>query len=279
MKKLVVLLFGIVALTAFAGTCVVQKVKITDINGKGHYGAEMKNDSGADILNHKFKVAFLDDNGNVLETKSVDGCLRSLQNGAVDYFSAQSTKDADDVAVGLSRIDGPLTFGLTGDGDIEITDVEATRNGDSLVVTAKVKNTGNDDLEDVRICVIVRDEDGNVQAVKRSGEENIDEDDTHVFDVTVDVADDNDDSKTVDVVGDGTNPSDDDKPIEPVINDDNSIDECNNTPTNTPTGSPTLTPTNTVAPTDTATATPVGTGTATSTSSPTSTNTPLPDAC
>lgn len=262
MKRLVVLLFAAIGISAMAATCVVQRVKVTEIDGDAAYGAEMKNDSGADILNHRFAVAFLDDDGRVLQTVTVEGCLRSLQNGSTNYYSAQSNRDFDEVAVGLSRIQGPLTFGEIAEGEIDLDDIEATRDEGTLVVTGRVDNTGDVDLEDVRVCIIVRDEDGNVQVVEIDNNEfDLDEGDDATFSVTVEVADDTDDTTTVDVVADATNPDEDDDPISPVIEDDIDIEECDDptaTATGTPataTASPTVDPTLTV--TATATATPI----------------------
>lgn len=260
MKKFVVLLFAVVGLSAFAGTCVIRAERVSDVDGDTFYGAEMLNDSGADILNHRFVVAFLDDNGNVLDTKTVNGCLRSLQNGSVNYFSAQSNEDPDDVEVGLSRLSGPLTFGEVSAGDLEIDIDEVTRNGDQLTVTGTLTNNGSDEVFEAQVCVIVRDDssgNGRVQRVQLDNNEyDIDEDEDIEFSVTTTVSEDEDLTDRVDVVADALD--DDDNPIEPVIEDDIDIEDCEDaaaTATATNTVNPSPTPTATVDPSPTATAT------------------------
>lgn len=263
MKKLAVLILGIAALSAFAGTCVVQNTKLTEIDGDKTLGGELKNDTDVDFLAHKILVAFLDSDNNVLQTKSVDGCLRSLQSGTSDFFSAASTEDPDDVEKTLQRLDFTgLKVGQTVAGELNYSNIEVTRNEDSLVVTGDIKNDGSNDLEDVRVCVVVRDEDGKVLTTHRSAAFDLDEDATKAFSETVAVVDDNNDVDTVDLWADGTDPSEDDAPIEPQSDLDNTVDECDATPTSTPTGSPTPTATNTPGagtPTATATNTPVDT--------------------
>jgi hypothetical protein len=259
-KKLGILVLAVAALSSIAATCVVQRVKITEIdNDETVYGAEMHNQTTADTLNHRFRVAFIGNNNQVLETVTVNGCLRSLQAGATNFFSA--LYDDDDAAVGLSRIEGPLTYGDLADGELQLGNIKVTRNGNNLVVTGTVLNNGDDDLEDVRVCIVARDEDDNVQRVQLDGDTpDLNDGQQFSFSVTVRVSDDEDDSTTVDVWVDGLNPDDDDKPIEPDSDLNNEIDECPN-PTNTPTpggptSTPTNTPTNTSTPVNTATATP-----------------------
>lgn len=270
MKKVVVLLFAVVGFSMIAATC-INKIAITKIGGDYVFGAEFTNTTNADILGHKFAVAFLDDNGNVLQTKTVEGCLRSLQAGEIDFFSATSTEDFDDIEVAISRIAGPLTFGEVADGELTISNLNVSRNGDTVRVSGKIKNTGNVDLEDARACVVVKNDDGNVQVVARDGQTyDLDEDDDADFVIDVEVKDDNNDSDAVDVLADATTPDDDDKPIEPAVKEDTSIDECpdaTNTPAATNTPLPTITPTVTNTPVPTATGTPVAT------------NTAVPDAC
>jgi hypothetical protein len=256
MKKLAVLLFAIVGLTAFAGTCIIRAERVSDVDGDSFYGAEMFNDSGADILNHRFKVAFLDDNGNVLDTKTVSGCLRSLQNGATNYFSAQSNEDPDDVELGLSRLEGPLTFGEVTSGDLELSDIEVVRNGDQLVITGTITNNGNDEVFEAQVCVVVRDDssgDGRIQRVQLDNNNyDLDPDQDEDFSITTTVSDDTDDSDRIDVVADALD--DDNNPVEPVIEDGIDIDVATPTITGTPpTSTNTPTPTDTPVPTNTPT--------------------------
>lgn len=272
MKKLAVLVLGIAGLTAFAGTCVVQNTNLTEIDGDKVLAGEIKNETDADFLTHKVLVAFLDEDNNLLQTKSVEGCLRSLQAGTTNFFAAVSTEDPDDVDKTLQRLDfAGLKVGETVNGELNYSDIEVTRNEESLVVTGTITNDDNDDLEDVRVCAVVRDEDGDVLTVQRDNNlYDLDSDADADFSITVKVVDDEDDVATVDLWADAINIDEDDRVTTPQSDLDNDVDVCA-APTNTPTS------TNTPG-AGTATATPV-TPTATPTGTLTATSTPVDTAC
>ena len=267
MKKLAVLILGIAGLSAFAGTCVVKNTKLSEVNGDPVLSGEIRNETDADFLAHKILVAFLDDNNNVLQTKSVDGCLRSLQSGTSDFFAATSNEDPADVDKTLQRLDfAGLKVGQTVDGDLNFeNDMKITRNGDKLVVTGTITNDDSDDLGDVRVCAVMRDNDGAVLNVVRDDVSDLDSDESGAYSVTVNVED-GSDVETVDLWADAINVDKDDAPTNPVSDLDNSsIGGCS---TSTPT------PTGTLPATNTPTNTP-GAGTATATP----TKTPVADAC
>ncbi len=265
MKKLALLVLAIASLSAFAGTCVIKNYKLTEINGDQTASGEIRNETDIDFLAHKVLVAFLDSDNNVLQTKSVEGCLRSLQSGTSDFFAAPSTEDPNDVAKTLQRIDfAGLKVGQTVNGELNYSNIEVTRNGDTLVVTGTIKNDDSDDLEDVRVCVVVRDVDDKILTVKRDNDTyDLNSGDDADFSITIDVVDDNDDVDSVDLWADATNKDEGDDVTEPQSTLGKTVDECSSTstPTHTPTGVlPTATPvTPTAIPTGTATATPVDT--------------------
>ena len=125
MKKWLVLgLLSVTALAAFAGTCVISNGRLTTIGSKKIFAAQMDNNSGVDILQHNFIVAFVDSSGNVLETKTIEGCLRSLQDGGTNYYSVKSTTAAANVANSLSRIafDSNFKVGQTESSNITLDD-------------------------------------------------------------------------------------------------------------------------------------------------------------
>ena len=126
MKKLALLALAGISLIFIAATCVIKGATVTVIDGDVWYAAEMENETQADILNHKFAVGFIEGQSAVA-TKTVDGCLRSLQAGASDFFSANSTLDENDVDTAVSRLVGPLTFGEVVNGDIAFSNVVVTR--------------------------------------------------------------------------------------------------------------------------------------------------------
>jgi len=263
-KKLALLVLALAGLSAFAGTCIVQNVAWTEIDGDFHYGAELKNDTGADFLQHKFLVAFVED-GELLEEVTVEGCLRSLQAGAVNFYSTHTEKgDPDDIAA-ISRLkweDG-LKGGEVSDGDLELSNVVVERNGNLITVTGTMKNHSNDDYNDARACAVVYNRDGEVVRVEFSNEVDLNNGASANFDIEVRVPSGTSDARKVSVWADALNDDDGNKPIEPVSKTGIAVTTC---PTATPTvtGTP---PTNTPTNTATATSTPA---------TPTNTSTPGP---
>ena len=258
MKKLVLLVFALAGLSAFAATCVVRNVGETEIDGDLVYGAEMFNDTGVDILAHRFLVGFIDEDGEVINTKNGTQCVRTLQAGESNYYSADSGVDPDDVGAVLSRmvVDSGLRIGQALDNEITIENgVDAIRDGDEITVTGTITNDGSDDLEDVRVCVVVFNESDDVVVVALDDEVDLDEDEDADFSVTVQVTDDDEDSEYVNVFVDAENADEDNALTAPVVEEDVEVEDCDE-PANTATGTPT------------ATSTPA-TGTATSTATPT----------
>jgi hypothetical protein len=257
MKKLVLLVFVLAGLSAFAATCVIRNVGETEIGGDLVYGAEMRNETGLNILNHRFLVGFIDEDGEVINTKNGTQCSRTLQANASNYYSADSGVDPDDVGVVLSRmvIDSGLKLGTALNSELEISNVVATRNGEDLRVTGTVTNDGNDDYEDVIVCIVVFNDQDDVVIVVLEDKFDLDADDSQNFSVTVEVTDDDGDTDHVLVVADAINADEDDQFTKPVSVSKDAVDCTANTatPTGTPaTATPTITPTD---PTQTATAT------------------------
>jgi hypothetical protein len=171
-----------------------------------------------------------------------------MQAGASNYYSADSTVDPDDVGPVLSRmvIDSGLKIGQALDNDMEIDVDSVSRNGGTLTVVGSVENTGNDDYEDVIVCVVLFNDDGDVVLVVLSDEFDLDADATEDFTITAEVASDSNDVDTVSVLADAKNADEDDKLTEPVEEDDINVVVGTPTPTNTPapaTNTPTATPT------------------------------------
>ncbi len=207
MKKWLALgVLAFAALAAFAGTCTIIRVNYVEFDGHDTYGAELKNDSGADFLQHNFVVAFLNGSGQVVETKTVPGCLRTLLNGKSDFFSATSTLSPSSTDVALSRIafDSTLKAGSPETGDVTITITSITREGEELTVVGTIKNEDGDDLDDPVVCIVVRDTSGNVVKVFRdSGSGDLEEDDEYSFTLTFTVPDSTTEVDEVDVHVDG----------------------------------------------------------------------------
>ena len=210
MKKWLALgVLGIAAIAMFAGTCVIVNIRLTEVNGKAVFAGEIQNDSGADFLQHNILVAFIGNSNQLLETKNAPTsslCLRTLLDGGSNYFSATSISDFDDVKAGLARLafDGVLKAGDPEIGDLTISDLVVSREGDTLTVTGTITNDDDDELFDPAVCIVVRDDDGNVVIVgKDSTLSDLDEDDADTFKVTLTVPDDADIVADVDVHVDG----------------------------------------------------------------------------
>jgi hypothetical protein len=189
--------------------------------------------------------------------------VRSLQNGATNYFSATSTSDEDDISVALSRLalDATLKAGDTADGDISLSNVRIRRQDAQVKVTGTLTNNDDDELFSPKVCAVVKDDDGNVLIVaKTSPLGNLDEDDDVDFTLTINALNDADAVDSVSIYADGLEGSSSGTPVEPVSDENNDVTVCGtptNTPTNTPTPTGTPQPTNTPGgPAATSTATP-----------------------
>ncbi len=283
-KKLAFAVLAVASLAAFAGTCVFRNDSTTDVNGDAVYGSELRNETGVDFLGHRFVVAFLNDDLDVIETQTVDGCLRSLQADASDFFSADSGEDFDDVEVVLRRLatDSTLKLGETVAGELTFDDVEATRDGNDLVVTGNVENTSGDDLEDVRVCAVVYNNDDDVSVVERDDTTfDLDDNDDANFSITLEVGDDDDDSDLVDVWADAINIDDGDDVTSPESELGVNVEDCDpaNTATPTATGTGVAATQTSVAATATSVAGQTQTAVASLTPAATATVTPVDTAC
>jgi hypothetical protein len=240
MKKLFVLVLAVAGLATFAGTCVFQNTKLSEIQDDKVFAGEILNDTGANFLAHDVIVAFLTDDNDIVDTVTVQGCLRSWQNGELAFFAASTDEDVDDIEKTLHRLED-FTVGDVESGDIAIDVDSAARSGDSLTVEGTLTNEEGEDLDDARVCVVVRDENGDVLNVARDNDTiDLDEDADEDFSVTVDVVDDADEVDSVDVWVDALNNGD---PTAPQNEDDWDVTVGTPTPGATSTPAPTATPT------------------------------------
>jgi hypothetical protein len=243
-----VALLGAIGLAAIAATCTVQNVSLTKIGDHDVFAGELHNDSGVDILNHKIQVSFLNNNLAVLEIRTVNGCLRSLQDGKVNFFSVSSTQDADQTSIGLARManlqeDPAFKVGNVAQGNISFSNVTAIRTGTSLTVTGTLKNDDGDPLNSPAVCAVVYDEDGRVVIVGRDTLANLAVNASGAFSVTLAVPDNSDLVDTVDLWADGL---EDSVPTAPESSLNHAV-----TVQATSTASPTPTATSTPVPTET----------------------------
>jgi hypothetical protein len=241
-------LLSVIALAAIAATCTIQNQSLTQIGEHDTFGGELHNDSGVDILSHRIRVAFLNSNGGVLETRTIQGCLRSLQDGGVNFFSLASAQDAEDTTVALARManlqeDPGFKVGGVVQGNVEVSNVVVTRTGTELVVTGTIKNTDGDALEDPAACVVVYNDDDRVVVVGKDVLTDLAVDASGNFEVTLTVPDDADDVDSVDIWVDGL---EDGTPTGPESSEGHAV-----TAVATATTTATPAPTNTPVPTPT----------------------------
>ena len=267
MKKLLAVgLLGAIGVLFMAATCTVTNTRFTAIHGKNVFAGELKNDSGVNILGHKYRVAFIDSSNNLIEAKTVDGCMRSVKNGESDYFSAKSTSadSASDYALArMANLSEDTTFkvGDQAASDITISNLDIRRDGDNLRVTGTIKNNSSDKLYSPNACVVVFDDNGDVLIVQVDTSINdLAHNATDTFDVSIDLTDISGIASAVDTVDvgvDGLDGSASGTPVVPEWDRNNSVEVC---------GTPTNTPAATNTPVGTATDTPVP---ATATDTPT----------
>jgi len=266
MKRLSIIAAATLGIAAVASAC-IQNAGFTRIGSHDVFAGEIQNDTSADILAHDVLVAFLDSDGDVVDTEEVESCLRSLQSGETDFFSVESEESYSDTTSAIGRLDSDsLEFGETADGDFELTGitVERDEDGEILRVDGTITNLDEEDLDEPAVCAVVYDDDGNVVVVAK--DEDIDdlaEDESDTFSLEIDVPDSISTVDHVDVWADGI---EDDTPVDPVSEEDLDVEIC----------AATATPTNTATSTSTATGTPTDTPTATDT--PIATDTPDPSA-
>lgn len=237
-KKLIVAaVFGLAGLAAFAGTCTISNLSLVNTDGSHKtFGGQLNNNSGVNILQHNYLVAFIDGNNNLVETTTVEGCLRSVQDGKADFFSATSTQPASNTMVGLARMvfDSSFKVGTVAAGDVTITVTGVTRNGSSLAVSGTIRNNATNTLVEPDVCVVVRDASDNVLIVKKeTGISDITHNATQSFSVTITVPNDTT-AHTADVWVDGLDGSSSGAPIAPESDLNNSVVIGTPTPTGTP---------------------------------------------
>jgi len=245
MKTLTLVALVAAAFISIAATCTATKTSLTTIDGRATFAGQVTNDTGADLLGHRIVVAFLDEDGNVVETRTTKGCLRTLQAGASNFFAVRSSEDPDDVDAGIARvaIDGSIELGEARPADLRIRNVSALRKDDLLTVAGSVRNNHDDDLDDVNVCVVVKSDDGDIVTVANAKDDfDLDEGEARQFSVEIDVPD---HAGLVDEISVWVDAEDDGVPTEPRSKSAIEV-ECQPSPT--PTSTPTATATATAGP-------------------------------
>ncbi|MHB8516664.1 MAG: hypothetical protein ACYDCT_14925 [Dehalococcoidia bacterium] len=172
MKKLAAILAIVgLGLAGFAGTCNLLQTSLTQIGTTDTYAGALQNNTGANFLAHKFKVAFVDINGNVIDQRTnVSGCLRSWQNGTSDFFSVASIQPAASTAAAIASLDysQPLTGGTTLATSSTVTSVAASLNSTTLTVTGTLRNNDAVTLVQPNVCAVVYNSSGTILVTQMS---------------------------------------------------------------------------------------------------------------
>ncbi len=172
MKKLAAILAIVgLGLAGFAGTCNLLLTSLTQIGTTDTYAGALQNNTGANFLAHKFKVAFVDINGNVIDQRTnVSGCLRSWQNGTSDFFSVASIQPAASTAAAIASLDysQPLTGGTTLATSSTVTSVAASLNSTTLTVTGTLRNNDAVTLVQPNVCAVVYNSSGTILVTQMS---------------------------------------------------------------------------------------------------------------
>lgn len=265
MKRIIALLAIVgLGLAGFAGTCNLLHMSLTQIGTTDTYAGELQNNTGGNFLDHKFKVTFVDINGNIVDQRTnVSGCLRSWQNGASDFFSVASTVSASTTTNAIASLDfgQPLVAGNTVTGNAAITNVTIVRNATSLTVTGTLANNDSTTLTSPVVCAIVYNSSGNAVVMGKTSVGSLGTGANSAFTITVTVPDSTTTVNHVDLWSDGLENG---VPIDPVSTTGRGVNLATATPTFTSTSTPcggttpvactaTPVPTNTPAPTATPT--------------------------
>src|SRR5581483_5308424 len=204
--------------------------------------------------------AFFDSNNQLVSLQTVPGCLRSLQDGTSDFFSATTDQPAVSMLARIS-FDSTLEAGAVVDGDFTISNVTAIRTGESLSVGGTVRNNSDHTVTEPHACAVVYDADGHVvTTASDTAIDDLSQNESQDFAVDLAVPD---STTLVDHVDIWMDALDGGTPIEPQSSKGHAVVAC---PTATPTpGTPTDTATPSASPTETPTDTPTATASATAT--------------
>jgi hypothetical protein len=280
--KRVIAILAIVGLglAGFAGTCNLLNFSLTTVGANDVYGAQLQNNTGANFLSHSFKVAFVDANGNVVDTKfGVPGCLRSWQNGASDFFSVRSVAASSTTvnAIGALDLSSPLTVGTTVAGNSTLSNITSVRNATSLAITGTLRNNDTVTLQAPSVCVVVYDSSGNVIITSKLNLGDLAPNTNNNFTVPAITVPDN--ASTINHFSIWSDGLENNVPTNPISVTGQAVTLATATPTSTATATPcvvTVATATSVACTATATPTATSTLTPTATATNTATATPTP---
>ncbi|MEX2245056.1 MAG: FxLYD domain-containing protein [Dehalococcoidia bacterium] len=250
-RKARFLLPAILLLGVLATGCTLL-ITFTKIGNTYYFAGVIKNGTPFEAHGNNVSTQFLNaSNETVGSLGTVSACKRVWEAGEDNYFEASTTNSTYKKVIAKLKSDSTFGFG-SATGDLAISNVSVFRDEDELTVEGTVKNNDNDEIESVRVCIVIRNEDDDIVRVviESLSPDDLDEDEDGDFSFSgIAVLDDIDDIATVDIYVDGFVG---DIPIVAEEDLNNDVDLCpdatntptpvTNTPTVTSTPDPTITP-------------------------------------
>jgi hypothetical protein len=242
LRKRILFLPAVVALAIFASGCTLL-LTFTEIGNTFYFAGEIKNNTGVDVSGDNVRRQFLNSSNQTIGAEgTVDACKRAWPAGSTNYFEASTTDDDVKKVIAKLKLDSSFDINEPSTANLSFSNISILRDGDELTVTGTVKNNDNDEIVDVRVCIVVRNDDDDIVRVlvEDLSPADLDEDEDGDFSFTdVAVLDDDNDTATVDIYADGIIDGD---PSEAEEDLNNTIVEGTATPTATSTPVPTATP-------------------------------------
>ncbi len=162
MRRLLIPLLALFGLLA-AG-CIIQfATRYVDDDGRTHFVGLATNLTGADVVDAIVEVRFYDSSNNLLATRFVNPCTRTLQ-----AHQASPVEAVIPVGVTVKRTETvvhPLTFGEKMVPDLDFKNVAVEVDDDVTHLVGEVKNSDNVTFYSVQVCAAFYDDDGDVLRV------------------------------------------------------------------------------------------------------------------
>jgi hypothetical protein len=245
MRKLLVLLLALIGIVA--GGCIIQfsTLYVDDVS-RTHFVGLASNLTNADVVSASVEVRFYDSSNNLLATKSVSPCTRTLQ--AHQSSPVESIIPAGVTVKRAETVVHPQTFGEKMVPDFDIKNISFEKDGTVAHLKGEVTNNDNEAFYAVQVCAAFYDDDDDVVRV---GSDYLDlttlsEDKTGEFDIEIE--DWTADAEQYELWVDATTRSPKDVTAPVVEGPDDIPGLATATPTATPTPTSTPTPTATTPP-------------------------------
>lgn len=244
MKRLLIALLALVGIVA--GGCIIQfHTLYEDDDGRTHFVGLASNLTNADVVDAVVEVKFYDSSNNLLATRFVSPCTRTLQ--AHQSSPVESTIPAGVTVKRVDAIVHPMTFGEKMVPDFDIKNVSVDEDGTVTHLKGDVKNSDNKTFYGVQVCAAFYDDDEDVVRVGRAylDPAKLSKGATGSFDIAVDDMPDDVEEYQIWVDATVRSPTDVTAPVVEGPEEMPGVATATPTPTGTPgpTDTPTVTPT------------------------------------